>query len=137
MQTNPDYLIVGSGLAALVFGALMARSGRTVHIVEAHEFPGGFGHTFEMGNRYRFNAQFHYVWNCGEGDTVNRVLRKLGLDDEVRFNRYDPDGFDHMHMPGYSLRIPSDPEELIRRLVDQVPACGLSAAKRAPSRPCN
>jgi all-trans-retinol 13,14-reductase len=113
---KPDYLIIGSGLSALTFGALMANSGKTVKILEAHEHPGGFGHTFTMAKKYTFNAQFHYVWDCGEGETVNRVLRKLGLDRDVTFERYDPNGFDHMQMPGYSIDIPSDPAELIQRL---------------------
>jgi all-trans-retinol 13,14-reductase len=111
-----DYLIVGSGLSALVFGSLMAKSGKKVQILEAHEHPGGFGHTFTMAKKYKFNAQLHYVWDCGEGHTVNRVLKKLELDKEVTFTQYDPDGFDHMRMPGYSLDIPSESSELIRRL---------------------
>ncbi|MBW4442997.1 MAG: NAD(P)/FAD-dependent oxidoreductase [Plectolyngbya sp. WJT66-NPBG17] len=113
---QPDYLIVGSGLSALVFGALMANAGKTVQILEAHEHPGGFGHTFTLAKQYTFNAQLHYVWDCGEGQTVNRVLKKLGLEQSVTFERYDPKGFDHMRMPGYSLDIPSEPEELIQRL---------------------
>lgn len=111
-----DFLIVGSGLSALVFGTLMANAGKTVRVLEAHEHPGGFGHTFTIANKYTFNAQLHYVWDCGEGYTVNRVLKKLNLDKEVTFERYDPDGFDHMRIPGYTLDIPSDPQELIRRL---------------------
>jgi all-trans-retinol 13,14-reductase len=113
---KPDYLIVGSGLSALVFGALMSNSGKTVQILEAHEHPGGFGHTFTMAKKYRFNAQLHYVWDCGEGQTVNQILKKLGLEQSVTFERYDPNGFDHMRMPGYALDIPSEPEELIQRL---------------------
>lgn len=111
-----DYLIVGSGLSALVFGSLMAKSGKKVQILEAHEHPGGFGHTFTIANKYKFNAQLHYVWDCGEGYTVNRVLKQLNLDQKVTFERYNPDGFDHMRMPGYSLDIPSSSSELIRRL---------------------
>jgi all-trans-retinol 13,14-reductase len=118
---QPDYLIIGSGLSALVFGALMANSGKTVQILEAHEHPGGFGHTFTMAKKYTFNAQFHYVWDCGEGQTVNRVLKKLGLDREVTFERYDPSGFDHMRMPGYAIDIPSEPAELISRLASLFP----------------
>jgi all-trans-retinol 13,14-reductase len=121
---KPDYLIVGSGLSALVFGALMAKSGKTVQILEAHEHPGGFGHTFTMAKQYKFNAQLHYVWDCGEGQTVNRVLQKLGLDREVTFGRYDPNGFDHMRMPGYAVDIPSEPEELIQRLSTLFPDYG-------------
>jgi all-trans-retinol 13,14-reductase len=121
---KPDYLIVGSGLSALVFGALMANSGKTVQILEAHQHPGGFGHTFTMAKKYTFNAQFHYVWDCGEGQTVNQVLKKLGLDREVTFERYDPDGFDHMRMPEHALDIPSEPETLIQRLSALFPAHG-------------
>lgn len=120
MNDRPtDYLVLGSGLAGLSFAALMAKSGKKVKVIEAHEFPGGYGHTFEMGkkeSRYRFNAQLHYVWNCGEGDTVNLFLKKLGLEQEVTFERYDPEGFDHMRIPGYALDIPNDYEELINRL---------------------
>jgi all-trans-retinol 13,14-reductase len=118
---QPDYLIIGSGLSALVFGALMANAGKIVQVIEAHEHPGGFGHTFTMAKKYKFNAQLHYVWDCGEGQTVNRVLKKLGLEREVTFERYDPDGFDRMRMPGYALDIPSDPEKLIQRLAALFP----------------
>ena len=34
-----DYLILGSGLSGLVFGALMAKSGQRVQVLEAHEYP--------------------------------------------------------------------------------------------------
>ena len=118
---KPDYLIVGSGLSALVFGALMANSGKSVQILEAHEYSGGFGHTFTMAKKYTFNAQLHYVWDCGEGHTVNQVLKKLNLDQDVTFEQYDPNGFDHMRMPGYELKIPSQPEELVRRLSELFP----------------
>jgi phytoene dehydrogenase-like protein len=123
-EKKSDLLIVGSGLAGLVFGALMAKSGRRVTMLEAHDVPGGFGHTFEMGKKHKFNAQFHYVWNCGEGQTVHNVLKALDLHEEVTFERYDPDGFDHMYMPGYHLRIPSDSAELVRRLTELFPEHG-------------
>lgn len=116
-----DYLIVGSGLSSLVFGALMANVGKKVKIVESHEHPGGFGHTFTMANKYTFNAQLHYVWDCGKGYTVNRVLQKLGLEKEITFERYDHRGFDHMRMPGYALDIPSDASTLIQRLSNLFP----------------
>jgi phytoene dehydrogenase-like protein len=118
---KPDYLIVGSGLSALVFGALMAKSGHTVQIIEAHEFPGGFGHTFKMGKHYKFNAQLHYVWGCGKGQTVNRVLNRLNLDQKVTFEQYNPSGYDHMKMPGYSLEIPGDSQLLTSRLIQLFP----------------
>ena len=117
IQSNsvPDYLILGSGLAGLSFAALMAKSGKKVKIIEAHEFAGGYGHTFVEGDKYRFNAQLHYVWNCGVGQTVNLFLKKLGLHDTVTFEEYDANGFDHMRIPGYAVDIPYDKNELLAR----------------------
>lgn len=117
----PDYLVVGSGLAALSFAALMARAGRRVVLLEAHEVAGGYGHTFEVGG-HRFNAQLHYVWNCGPGRVVDNVLGKLGLRQEVSFERLDPQGYDHMRIPGAALDIPGDLDELGRRLTALFPA---------------
>lgn len=118
-------VIVGSGLAGLTLGALLARSGRPVRILEAHERFGGYGHTFPVRNArgaWSFNAQLHYVWNCGPGETVDRFLDAVGLRGAVAFGRYDPDGFDRMRMPGHALDVPSDPERLIQRLADGFPA---------------
>jgi all-trans-retinol 13,14-reductase len=53
-------LVADSGLSALVFAALASKNGIRVKILEAHEHPGGIGHTFQMGNSAKFNAQFHY-----------------------------------------------------------------------------
>jgi all-trans-retinol 13,14-reductase len=114
-----DYVVVGSGLSALAFSSLAAKAGRRVLVLETHHLPGGYGHTFTMGRKdqeVHFNAQLHYVWNCGPGRPVNNFLRKLGLQDEVTFESYDPDGYDRMRMPGYSLDVPYDWQELGRRL---------------------
>jgi phytoene dehydrogenase-like protein len=111
-----DYIVVGSGLSGLVFAALAAKKGNSVLVLEAHEHTGGYGHTFQMGKSAKFNAQLHYVWNCGEGETVNQVLQELSLDQSVTFETLDPDGFDRMVMPGYSLKIPSNNAKLASRI---------------------
>ena len=123
MQT--DYLVLGSGLSALSFGALMAKAGRKVVVLEAHEFPGGYGHTFTEKNKlheYRFNAQFHYVWDCGDGELVDRVLKKLEVKERVPFVTLNEDAFDHMRIPGYSLNIPADYDLLGKRLIKLFPS---------------
>jgi all-trans-retinol 13,14-reductase len=125
-MTDSDYLVVGSGLAGLSFAALMAARGRSVRVLEAHEHPGGFGHTFTFetgaGKRFSFNAQLHYVWNCGEGQTVHRFLSRLGLEREITFTSYDREGYDRMRLPGWSLDVCCDWDRLADRLADLFPA---------------
>jgi all-trans-retinol 13,14-reductase len=101
-----DYVFIGTGHAALVSASLLAKAGNSVCMLEYHDVPGGYAHTFRAGD-YQFCAQIHYTWNCGEGANMWHFLKKLGLEKEVTWNLYDPDGYDHMVMPdGTRVRIP-------------------------------
>ena len=93
-----DYAIIGMGIGGLTLGALLAHAGKKVIIFERHEVPGGYGHTFRKG-RFSFCAELHYVWDCGPGERVYRMLEKLGLEQEVTFHRLDPKGFDRIMRP--------------------------------------
>lgn len=115
-----DDLIIGSGMGGLTVAALLANAGRRVLVLEAHDSPGGYAHTFAMGD-YRFCAQVHYVFNCGEGEAVHRVLSELGLSEEVTFRRLDPEGFDHVVIAGERFRIPNGLAKSRDRLIHRFP----------------
>lgn len=115
-----DDLVIGAGMAGLSTGALLAEQGRRVLMLEAHDTPGGYAHTFQMG-QYRFCAQVHYVFNCGEGEPVHELLRRLGLHETVRFVRLDPEGFDHVVVAGERHRIPNGLEKFRDRLIRRFP----------------
>src|SRR5262245_37335781 len=116
-----DDLVIGAGMAGLTTAALLAAQGRRVLVLEAHDTPGGYAHTFKMGE-YRFCAQVHYIFNCGEGEPVHELLRQLGLHEEVRFRRLDPEGFDHVVVAGDRYRIPNGLEKYRDRLIRRFPA---------------
>ncbi len=116
-----DDLVIGAGMAGLSTGALLAQQGRRVLMLEAHDTPGGYAHTFQMG-QYRFCAQVHYIFNCGEGEPVHELLRRLDLHEAVRFHRLDPEGFDHVVVAGDRYRIPNGLEKSRDRLIRRFPA---------------
>jgi all-trans-retinol 13,14-reductase len=120
VTTSFDDLVIGAGMAGLTVAGLLAAEGRRVLVVEAHDTPGGYAHTFEMGS-YRFCAQVHYIFSCGEGEAVHQLLSKLGLADEVRFHRLDPEGFDHVVVGGDRYRIPNGLEKFRDRLIRRHP----------------
>lgn len=116
-----DYAIIGMGIGGLTIGALLANAGKRVAIFDQHYVPGGYGHTFRQG-RFSFCAELHYVWDCGPGERVSRMLNKLGLDDQVHFHRLDPDGFDRIVAPGVDYTIGSGFDREWQRLRTRYPA---------------
>jgi phytoene dehydrogenase-like protein len=118
--TDVDDLVIGSGMGGLTVAALLAKQGRRVLVLEAHDVPGGYAHTFRMG-AYRFCAQVHYVFSCGEGEGIHSLLSALGLEDEVPFHRLDPEGFDHVVVAGDRHRIPNGLGKSRDRLIRRYP----------------
>src|SRR3990167_3966882 len=103
---TPDYLIIGSGLAGLSVGALLAKAGFRVTILEAHNTAGGYAHTFEV-DHFEFCAQVHYIWGCAPGQTIYEFLKKLDLHEDVTFQAFDPAGYDIAALPdGKRVGIP-------------------------------
>jgi all-trans-retinol 13,14-reductase len=101
-----DYAIIGTGMAALTVGALLAHAGYRICMLEAHDKPGGYAHTFYM-NDFHFCAQVHYIWGCAPGQPIYEFLKYIGLEEEIKFIPYDVDGYDHMVMPdGKRIKIP-------------------------------
>jgi all-trans-retinol 13,14-reductase len=128
MHDQVDYLVLGSGLSSLSFASLMARSRHSVKILEAHEHFGGYGHTFTVGD-YHFNAQLHYVIGCGEGESVNLFLKKIGLEKKVTFNLLNPEGYDRVYCEDKKLFIPNGLEHLEERMASVSPNAKNEIAK--------
>lgn len=116
-----DDLVIGSGMAGLSAAALLAKAGRRVIVLEAHDAPGGYAHTFSLG-AYRFCAQVHYIFGCAPGGQVYGLLDELGLLEQVEFLELDPDGFDHVVIGGTRYRIPKGWENFRARMKIDFPA---------------
>ncbi len=116
-----DYAIVGMGVGGLTLGALMATAGQTVIIFDQHYLPGGYGHTF-LQRGFAFCAELHYVWDCGPGERVTKMLDKVGLGSEVTFRRLDPQGFDRIVGPEMDYTIGSGFDREFLRLSELFPS---------------
>jgi len=116
-----DYLFVGTGHSALVAAALFAKAGKKICMLEAHDTAGGYAHSFEQGG-FKFCAQVHYIWGCGEGDTFHTFLKKIGLDKKVTFELYDADGYDHIVLPdGKTIKTPYGFDRFLANLIEAFP----------------
>jgi all-trans-retinol 13,14-reductase len=123
-----DYLFIGTGNAALTCATLLANAGYKICMLEAHDRAGGYAHSFTIGP-YTFCAQVHYIWGCGKGGSVYEFLQRIGLEEEIQFDLFDPQGYDHMIMPdGIRVKVPCGWQELQSNIEQAYPqTTGLDA----------
>lgn len=112
-----DVIIIGAGIAGLVCGTFLARSGKKVIIIEQHSIPGGYCTSFKRKG-FNFDAAVHHIGGCGKWGIVGRCLKTLGI--EMDFYPLDP--MDHLIFPQFIIEIPADLDEYIARLQDRYPS---------------
>jgi phytoene dehydrogenase-like protein len=114
-QAEYDVIVVGSGIGGLTTGALLARLGKSVLVIERHDRVGGYAHSFRRG-AYRFDSAVHMVGGCGpgsagEGGVVHRLLAGLDIESRCRFVRVDP--LYEAALPDFRFEAPTGVEAFI------------------------
>jgi len=114
-----DCAVIGSGIGGLVAALTVAKSGRSVMLIEAGKQFGGYLNPFQR-KRYHFDVGLHYIGQCGPQETFTRLLDHLELD--VSFNELNPDGFDRYVFPGYEVTMGKGHEAYMARLIADFPS---------------
>ncbi|WP_378174820.1 phytoene desaturase family protein [Aquimarina sp. SS2-1] len=73
LEENYDVIIIGSGMGSLTVGAILAKEGKKVLILERHYTAGGFTHIFKRKG-YEWDVGIHYI---GGVQQENSPIRKL------------------------------------------------------------
>src|SRR4051812_13531652 len=71
-----DVIVIGAGMGGLSAGALVARLGRRVLVLEQHAIPGGFTQSFRRG-AWSWDVGLHVVGEMGPSGLPGRILRAL------------------------------------------------------------
>jgi all-trans-retinol 13,14-reductase len=79
-----DAIVIGSGLGGLVAGALYARAGHRVLILERNSSFGGAATVYHHG-ALAIEASLHEIDGLDAGDPKARILQSLGLDRDIPF----------------------------------------------------
>jgi phytoene dehydrogenase-like protein len=65
-MTDYDAIIIASGAGGLTAAVALAQAGKGVLVLEQHDRPGGWTHSFRL-NGYRFCPGVHYIGSLEEG----------------------------------------------------------------------
>jgi prolycopene isomerase len=114
-----DVIVVGAGLAGLTAGALLARIGRRVLVVEAAAAPGGCLRA-RSGDGFRFDGGPNLSGPGGADEIFDRVLTELGVRDRCRLLPVDP--VFRVALPGLEFTGPGDLDGYLEALVGAFPA---------------
>lgn len=80
---NYDVIIIGAGLGGLTAGAMLARYGKKVLVLEQHTAPGGCATTFRRKG-VTYEVGLHEMdWGTPDSDMKDLIFGKLGILDKL------------------------------------------------------
>lgn len=82
-SSHYDVIIIGSGIGGLTSGALMAKHGRNVLILEQHSKPGGYVTSYTRQG-FLFDV-VHVIGGLKKGAPIQRIFSHLGVDRRIDF----------------------------------------------------
>lgn len=113
-------VIIGSGLGGLSCGCILAKNGYEVTVLEQGDQIGGCLQCFHRGDVV-FDTGMHYIGSAAPGETLNTILRYLGVGDSIQLAPLDPAGYDVISFRGEHYPFANGREAFIRTLAEHFP----------------
>jgi len=115
-----DTLIIGAGVGGLAAAICLSRAGQRVVVLEQHEVPGGWCHSFYL-NGDRFTPGVHYVGLIGADGSTSALYEGLGIANALAFYRQNPTAFEHCWIGEERFDYPADFTVFQQRLIKSFP----------------
>ena len=115
-----DTIIIGSGMGGLSSAICLSRSGQKVMVLEQHDVPGGWCHSFYL-NGYRFTPGVHYMGLLGKDESTRELYEGLGIANDLVFFKMNPAAYEHCWIGDERIDMPAGFNELIESLSNRFP----------------
>jgi len=112
--------IIGGGLGGLTAGALLAKQGYRIILVEQHYKVGGAATTFRRKGGFTLEVGLHVMPAVRTNHTMKAVFDVLGVFDNIDF--VEPDEFFRVTASGFDFTMPGRRDEALTALKDRYPA---------------
>ena len=114
-----DVIIIGAGIGGLTAGAILARNGKKVLVLEKNPVAGGYAVNFKRKG-FEFDASLHLINGCEWGGQTFKILEECGISDKVEFLK--PKFLFRSVYPDFDFKIPQcSPEGIIDVLSEYFP----------------
>jgi len=111
--------IIGAGLGGLTAGALLAKDGYKVTILEQHNIVGGSATTFKRKGGFTCEVGLHEMDSAFEDADKKKIFETLGVYDNIEFVKSDE--FFKVNSESIDFTMPDEKEEAIKLLVIKFP----------------
>lgn len=115
---NVDIVVIGAGLGGLSAALQLAKNGFKVLVVERHDVPGGYAHTFKR-KKYTFDVSLHYIGGLRPECMMGGVLDYYGVLDKLEL--YHREKLFSVEFPDEIITLPNDIGEIIHFLGERHP----------------
>jgi len=116
-----DTIIIGSGAGGLSASICLARAGQKVLVLEQHDVPGGWSHSFYLKGQ-RFSPGVHYIGLMDKGQSTSRLYEGLGIANDLVFFRMNKKAYEHCWIGDERIDLPAGLDELNEHLGNRFPS---------------
>jgi phytoene dehydrogenase-like protein len=110
--------IIGAGLGGLTAGALLAKQGHKVTVLEQHTIVGGCATTFKRKG-FTCEVGLHEMNAVYTNPTTRMIFETLGVYDHIEFVR--PEEFFRVTTEALDFTMPDDVDQAQKKLIDHYP----------------
>lgn len=100
-----DVIIIGAGIGGLTAGAILAKNGKKVLVLEKNPMAGGYAVNFKRGE-FEFDVAIHLVNGFAKGGMAYSILERCGVANKLTFLK--PKYVCRSIFPDIDIRIPQN-----------------------------
>lgn len=122
MNKKEEIIIIGSGIGGLISGAILAKEGYKITVLEKNKQIGGCLQIF-VRNRHIFNSSVHYIGGIDKGQNLYKIFHYLGIMDKLEVEKLDEMAAEKIafHGDDKEYNIAQGYPNFIKSLVDDFP----------------